>query len=359
MKRPKLLILLSSILIISILLIGYNKIEINKHKNNKLIIEEVMPTLPEKSVVSLTTYFPVIKDTVWTFRGENTNREVKISVDFMKDNVFQLRIKNKEKVQVRVYVQEEGAIYEVATIEDAQIKQDYTNFRQYKQAVLKVPLEKGNSWKLDEDRVSTITDTDIVIETPLGEIKAIEVTTKGNGMIEKSYYGEKIGPIKNVHKDSDGRVVSELAQFENNRPVEQEVQVFIANQKTSVFKYKTQKVVVHTNEEPKHFLTDLLKKSVDEQYVVPIPKDAVIENIYIDEEQDKLYVDMSKEYYEMNYGKDIEELAIQSLVKTVGNYYSAKKVVLTVNGEPYNSENIKFKEGQAISVEVDKIIEMK
>ncbi|MGL6174945.1 MAG: GerMN domain-containing protein [Cellulosilyticaceae bacterium] len=358
MKQSKLLILLSSVLMITILLIGYNKIENNKHKSNKVIIEEAIPILPEKPVVSLTTYFPVIKDTVWTFREESTNSEIKLSIDFMKGNAFQLKIKDKEKVQARVYVQEDGAIYEVAMIEDAQIKQDYTNFRQYKQAILKMPLEKGNSWKLDDERVSTITDTDVMIETPFGAIKAVEVTTKGNGVTEKNYYGEKIGPIKNVYKDNGGRITSELTQFENNKPVEQEVKVFIANQNTAVFKYIIQEVVVHTNEEPKHFLTDLLKKSIGEEYVVPIPKDAVIENIYMDQEQNKLYVDMSKEYYEMNYGSSVEKLAIQSLVKTVGNYYNVKKVVLTVGGEPYKSEDMEFKEGEGITVDTDKIIEL-
>ena len=117
---------------------------------------------------------------------------------------------------------------------------------------------------------------------------------------------------------------------------------------------KDQELSVLTNEEPKHFLTDVLKK-VSDEYILAIPKNAIIENIYVDQDTKKLYLDMSKEYYEMNYTGRQEQMAIQSLVSTVGAYYGVNRVVLTVEGEPYHSENVQYEVGESIPLELNKI----
>ncbi|MEG1000854.1 MAG: GerMN domain-containing protein [Cellulosilyticaceae bacterium] len=353
--KSKLLILLSSMLMITILAIGCsNKV----NKNDTIIVEEVTPILPEKPVIGLETYLPIIKDTVWEYTGNQYDENSTVWIDFIKENVFQIRIESNLTIMAKVYIEEDGAIYEVATIEDARIKQDYTNFRQYKQAVLKLPIEEGQSWIIEEGITRTITEIDMQIETAIGTMKAIEVTTEGDSFIKKDYYGEKTGLVKTVYKDNEGKSTQELSSFETSKPVEQQIRVYLGNGYTSKLMYTDQKIPVRTNEEPKHFLTDVLKKVPSEEYALAIPKSALIESIYLDEETKKLYLDMSKEYYDMNYGSGMESLAVQSLVTTVGAYYDVKQVVLTVAGEPYQTGHIAYKIGESIPIKFEDINEI-
>lgn len=346
--KPKLVILLSSLLLLSILLIIFNKVQ--DRYTDQIVMEEVVPVLPEKSTVNLEAYFPIIKDTIWTFEDESV-----CWIDFINEDVFQIRIKNDEEYLAKVYIQEESAIYEVATIEDATIKQDYTNFRQYKHPILKLPLEKGNTWKVEEGTIAEITQTDMKVEVPSGQVNGIEVTIKSGSSIQKLYYGENIGLVKVINKDNATRKIIELEKYEQNTPLKQQVEVYLGDSYSGKLIRKDQDLSVLTNEEPKHFLTDVLKRVSDEQYILAIPKNAIIENIYVDQDTKKLYLDMSKEYYEMNYTPRQEQMAIESLVSTVGAYYGVNRVVLTVGGEPYRSENIEYKVGESIPLELNKI----
>lgn len=353
--KSKLLMLLSSMLIITILVIGCNN---KSSKNDMIIVEEVTPILPEKPVTGIDTYLPIMKDTVWEYTGDRYDDNEKVWIDFIKENVFQLRIESNSEVVAKVYIQEDEAIYEVATIEDAKIKQDYTNFRQYKHVLLKLPIEEGQSWFIEEGITKTITDIDIQMETDIGSVKAIEITTKGDDFTKKDYYGEKIGLIKTIYKDSTGENFKAISAFETSKPVERQIKVYFGDSNTSRLVYTDQNISIRTNEEPKHFLTDVLKKVPNDKYVLAIPKSARIESIYLDEDTKKLYLDMSKEYYDMNYGSGAEYLAIQSLVTTVGAYYDAKQVVLTVAGEPYQTDQVAYRVGESIPIKFDNINEI-
>ena len=58
---------------------------------------------------------------------------------------------------------------------------------------------------------------------------------------------------------------------------------------------------------------------------------------------------------EMNAGASFENLILQSLTNTLGNYYGVQEVYLTIDGGPYESGHIKIEEGEPLLVDYDNV----
>ncbi|MEG0528550.1 MAG: hypothetical protein RR531_13640, partial [Longicatena sp.] len=72
-----------------------------------------------------------------------------------------------------------------------------------------------------------------------------------------------------------------IKQIEDNKAQEEYVSVYLVNKESNKLAEIPQKVAVMTNEEPKHFLTDLLKKVPNENYYSSISGEAIINNIFL------------------------------------------------------------------------------
>lgn len=332
--RFKKQIIIVGMIVFAFIILGWAMIM--KKPTKDIVIEEDVADLPQKPSVSLDTYMPIVKDMVWTYEDSNMRYKPIISwVDFIKSNVVQIRFKQDGQVTAKVFVEEEEAIYEVATVKDATIKQDYTTLRQYNKIVMKLPLEVGSSWVLADGAIRTITGVDKEYDTPLGKQKGIEVTTNHTDYSQVETFVEKIGlySINYESKEKAGKIT--LSKTENNKPQEEDVTLYLFNKATKEMEKIDEKVAVMTNEEPKHFLTDLLKKAPNENYLTTISNGAIINNIFLDEEESSLYVEMSADFIEQTYDKVNQQHTIMSLVNTLGHYYNATYVVITVEGEAY------------------------
>lgn len=87
-----------------------------------------------------------------------------------------------------------------------------------------------------------------------------------------------------------------------------------------------------------------------------ISNDAYIQSISIDLENRWVYVDLSEEYPNMNYGSYSEYLSFKSLAYTIGHYYEAKKVFLMIDHKPYESGHYYFKEGLSLEINIEEQI---
>lgn len=307
----------------------YNKPQYNK---KDIDVEVRKLDLPMQSEHLLETYFPVFKDTVWYYKGDIYLQDTRLWVDFIRDKAFQMHFKDGQTEWIKIYIEEEDAIYEVATIEDVIHKQDYTNVRQYKNVVLKLPIEKGATWVQSDGVAKTIANTNVKIKTPLGHFNAIEVVTKGPDFTMTEYYSEKLGCIKKVYSDGKKEECKELINYESNKAVKHNITLYLGNKETGKLEAVQQEITIRTNEEPKHFLTDLLSKSIEENYIIPLLTGTMIEAIYIDKDENRLIVDMNAAYGFIDYETGTEKLAVMSLVNTIGYYYGVGEVVLTVEG---------------------------
>lgn len=301
-----------------------------------IVIEEDIADLPQKPRVSLDTYMPIVKDTMWVYEDSTVPYEpITVWIDFVKNNVIQIRFKQGSEMTTKVFVEEEEAIYEVATVENTTIKQDYTTLRQYNNIVMKLPVEVGNSWVLTDGAIRTITATNKTYKTELGEQKGIEITTTHDAYTLVETFVEKIGLFLVEYESTNSKGTLSFGTLKNNKPQEEQVELYLINKETGEFETVYEQVVVMTNEEPKHFLTDLLRKAPNEKYLVDISNGAIINTLFLDEEEQCLYVEMSEEFIDPDYSIEEGEKVITSLVNTLGHYYNAEYVVMTVEGEAY------------------------
>lgn len=75
-------------------------------------------------------------------------------------------------------------------------------------------------------------------------------------------------------------------------------------------------------------------------------------------EDGRVYVDFSRDLVEeMNAGSGTEMLILQAIVNTIGEYYGVEEVVLTVEGNPYESGHILMEEDQAFEVDHSQVNE--
>lgn len=299
-----------------------------------ILLEEEIADLPQKSSISLDTYFPIVKDNIWYYENKKNDSTLTSWVEFIDNDVMQVRFSDGEKSFVKVYIAEEEAIYEVAKVEDVSIKQNYTTLRQYKNIILKLPLTVGNSWVLSDGAVRTVTKIGEDYETPIGMEKGIEITTLHDDYKVKEVYAEKVGLVQ-LDYTSDKMVHNfNLTKFENNTAREEKVTLYIAKKKSGILSKIEQNVSVMTNEEPRHFLTDLLNKVIGTEYITTISNGAIIDKIFLDDE-DCLYIEMSQDFMDPIYNTEEQNGVIMSLAQTLGHYYNAKYVKITIEGELY------------------------
>ena len=318
----------------AVLIIGLGVNYVKKQEPKDILVEEEIADLPQKPSVSLDAYVPVIKDTIWTYESKEKYKSLSNWVEFINDDVMQIKIASGDKSYTKVYVEEEDAIYEVASIEDEAIKENHTTLRQYKNTILKLPLIVGNSWVLSDGAIRTITQVDKNYDTPLGKQKGIEITTLHDDYKVIEVYAEKVGLIYVKYETDNSVEEFELDKIENNTAQEEKLALYIAKKDTGALERVEEKVAIMTNEEPKHFLTDMLKKVVGSEFITTLSNSVTIEKIFKDDEN-CLYVELSGEFIDVNYNAREQKGVLMSLVQTLGRYYNADYVVLNIEGEAY------------------------
>ena len=82
----------------------------------------------------------------------------------------------------------------------------------------------------------------------------------------------------------------------------------------------------------------------------------MINSLYLGDDQ-IVYVDFSDEFVtEMNAGSGYEQLILQGITNTLGNYYGVNKVYITLEGKPYESGHVLMKKGETFEVDMDQVV---
>ena len=77
-----------------------------------------------------------------------------------------------------------------------------------------------------------------------------------------------------------------------------------------------------------------------------------IKSLYLNKDN-VVYLDFTKELVsEMNAGASYENMILQSITNTFGNYYGVEKVYITVEGSPYASGHYLMKKGEFFTVDL-------
>jgi predicted DNA binding CopG/RHH family protein len=335
--------LLSIMLISALLLAACNKGNVDGEPNN----------IP--NTLKIEDFFPLTENAKYTYNGEgNEFASYTVYIDYVTDNRIQTRTNNGASEIVRVLEINNGQLTELFSRAETYFRENFTD-DEYTggKVLLKEPLKEGNSWSLDENSTTTITGISKEVVTPQGNFETIEVTTENSQGTTIEYYAKDKGLVKSITKGEGYEVSSTLADIENNVPLVQTVTLFYPDIDGINLNTVDVQVSFNTNDEPKDVIEQMVK---DLSFYEMLSKNTKINELYFNEKENSVHVDLSKEFVtEMNAGAAFEGLILQSVANTLGTYYGVQNIFLTIDGGPYESGHILLEEGEPLTADYSNI----
>jgi hypothetical protein len=336
---------------------------------------EVVST-PAPTEASVTDYFAYTKDTHMKFKGTgNEYASFDTYVEYIKDNIVQIRNSNGGTDTVEVYQVKDGAIRKVFRQGETYYNYDYTSSLNMDEILLKEPIKVGTSWTVSNGANRSITAVDKRIKTPSGEYDALEITTKFADSTIKDYCVKNIGYVKSefisnadidndTNNDNDTNiyaVTSELELVEKGVPIRQTIRFYYPEFSKDRVVYIDRAVDIRTNEDMKLLFQNELKKIPENSGLSKVlsPNTSILSCV-VDDKNETVTVDFSSELLkEMNAGSSFETMLLKSITNTFGNYYQKNKVIIKVEGKLYESGHFLLKEGESYTVKIDDVQEYK
>lgn len=360
MKR----LLVSILMIMMLLLSGCNKVAASKDDQPEQMTPTPEPvvTLPtgeppveEEKPLTVDDYYPLEPDTEYIYEGEgNEYASYRRTVDFIDQERkrIQTRTENGGTVTVRVLELKDGTLSVVYLANESYYRENFLDGDSPEAAdiLLKEPFSKGTTWTLSDGSSRTITAEAVPVTTPYGNFEALEVTTENSDSTTLDYYAAGVGLVKTVFRSEGMEVSSTLSEVKKDTPYRQPITLYFPDSDEKIYSVQAE-LSMGTGVELKSALQETLKKPVPKDTYIPLMSaNTTMNDIYMDENQ-TVHVDFSKEFVtEMNLGSGYEMLLLQSVTDTLGRFYGASKVIITLEGEPYASGHVVMSEGEAFDV---------
>ncbi|MEI8199967.1 MAG: GerMN domain-containing protein [Eubacteriales bacterium] len=312
----------------------------------------------------LPDYFPLTPDVYCSYSGTG-NEFVSMTtyVEYAGPDTIQLVYDNGATESHILYAVRDGQVQALRTEFELYVREDLSLPApdKYGEILLKEPLEVGTSWDV-LDGVRTITGMHVNVTTPSGTYDALEVTTKGNdNSTAKQYYAPGIGFVKLVVSGNDYEVTQEL-ETRTLDAVRTENRTFYYPRMTQTdieIVYETIPVQMKTNDSFTDMLTVYLQTAPASDLHAVMSKNSVINSMRLDPGSRVVTVDLSANFVsEMNAGSGMEGAILQCLANTVGSAYGAQEIIVTLDGQLYESGHIALKEGETLKVDYDNSVEL-
>ncbi len=283
-------------------------------------------------------------------------------VDFIQDNRIQLRMNNGGTEIVRVIERKDGELREIFSEPEIYYVENFlTKKPKESRVLLKEPIAVGTSWINSEVETNTITSVDAKVETPLGVFDAVEVSrvSENDGVTYTTtdYYAIDMGLIKTVNSGGGYTFEAVLKIDEKNTSQKKVMNFYYPNiDDDRLFLYRKE-ITFKTNDIPRNLFLKAYKELPKEGGPV-LTTNTQVNYLYLNDDG-MVYIDLSKNFIdEMNAGAGYEVLILQSLVNTFGDYYGANRVMMTIEGDPYESGHILLDEFEPLSVNYKSIVNM-
>lgn len=356
MKR---LIKLFGVIFLLLLLIGCSGENINDEKSEAPMPEEnnseekEQEQAEEEAVLpEIEDYFPLKENVRYFYEGEgNEYAEYEEYIDFVEDSRIQVRVNNGGTETVKVLEVKDGQLIELLTRGETYFRENLLDrVESGGEVLLKEPLVEGTEWELADGSRRYISDTEANISTPYGEYTGIEVYTENENGIRIEYYVKDLGMVKSIFKSEGMEVTSALKEIQENVNWSQTLIVYYPNIDDDKLYYAEKELSFSTNDITKTKIEEAIREVGKEKLASMISDNVKIKSLYLNEDN-IVYVDFTEEFItEMNAGSGYESMILQSIVNTLGSYYGAEEVYLTVEGNPYASGHIEMLEGETFRV---------
>lgn len=312
----------------------------------------------------LQDYFPLTPDVYCSYSGTG-NEFVSMTtyVEYAGPDMIQLVYDNGATESHILYAVRDGQVQALHTEFELYVREDLSLMAPdtYGEILLKEPLEVGTSWDI-LDGVRTITSMHVIVTTPSGIYDALEVTTKGNdNSTAKQYYAPGTGFVKLMVSGTDYEVTQEL-ETRTLDAVRTQNRTFYYPRMTQTdieIVYETIPVQMKTNDNFIDILTGYLQTAPAADLHPVISENTMINSMRLDPVSRIATIDLSSNFIsEMNAGAGMEGAILQSLANTVGSAYGVQEVIVTIDGQLYESGHIALKAGETLKVDYDNLVEL-
>ena len=145
-------------------------------------------------------------------------------------------------------------------------------------------------------------------------------------------------------------LIQEDAELKNN------INLYYPNIEDENYYYKTVELNVLKKGEVLPTIVKLYKENTLSGTEVVLSENADIKSAKL-EKNKVLNVDFNKAFLEdMNAGSSYEEMILHSIANTLGEYYGAEKVAMSIDGKNYESGHILLESGEYIIPDYSKIV---
>ena len=327
--------------------------------NNSTAAQPVSSTQSEMTA-SVSDYFPFTANSHMAYKGTgNEYASYETYVDYIRGDRMQIRKNNGGTETVLVYAVKDGKLVCTFNRAETYYKYDFTSMPDGDDVLLKEPLSVGTSWTSKDGSSRSITSVDSQIETPAGKYTAVEVTTRRKDSTDKDYYAKGVGLVKTIFNSGDASmtVTSELEKIERDVPDVQGMNFYYPQFEKDRIVYMERNVEIKTNEDMKFKFQKELKIIPDAGGLSKtLTKNTKVLGIKVDEGKATVTVDLSSDFIkEMNAGTSFEGMLLDSIASTFGDYYQKSKVIITIDGRPYESGHILMKQDEAFNAKTEGI----
>jgi hypothetical protein len=311
------------------------------------------------SSLNISDYFPMLPDMHMKYKGSgNEYAPYETYVDFLNENMIQIRNINGGTTTVNVYEIKKDSLVRTFSQGETYYKYNYMDLSNNNEIIIMNPLKVGTAWNLNDGTTRRITGINIDITTPSGSYKTLEITSKYSDSTVKNYYAKNIGLVKTefTTSDEDTLITSELEIVEET-PFSQVIRIYYPDFMNDGFVYINRVITINSNKE-------ISKQFENEFKIIPensgltkvLSPDVNVLGIKLDDEMGTVTINFSNQLIPgMNAGSSLESMIIKSIANTIGYYYQRDKVIITIEGLPYESGHFLMIEGEHFDTDFEGI----
>ncbi len=324
--------------------------------------EEIEESAGEENVITLEDYYPLEADTEYVYEGEgNEYASYRRFIDYIdtKNKKIQTRTNNGGTETVRVIQIKDGAISVIYLVNESYSRVNFMTQEatDNTEILLMEPLKKGTTWQLKDGRTRYISAEKVPVNTPYGSFETLEVTTESEDSTTKDYYAAGVGLVKSLFQSEGLEISSTLSTVNKDAVLTQPFTLYYPDADEKIYPDQTE-LTMKTGTEVLSVLQEAMKTEPLKASYLPLMSRNTRINSLTMEENNVLHVDFSPEFVtEMNAGAGYELLILQSVTNTLGNYYGTSKVLITLEGKPYESGHILMNEGELLEVNMENVVE--
>ncbi|MDD2534103.1 MAG: GerMN domain-containing protein [Eubacteriales bacterium] len=309
---------------------------------------------------TLAEYFPLLPDVFYDYGGSG-NEYVPMTVwtEYISADTIQFSQNNGGTEVHRLYQIKDGQVLLIRSLAEIYVSEDLRDLpsEMYPEVILQEPLEVGTTWAVDGQQRS-ISATDVRITTPAGTFFTIEVTTEDEDTTTRQYYAPGIGLVKMT---VTGDYEIEQWLISRREPLFRTVPLTLyygrLTQTDSEILTTTIDAEYRTNLGLKEQLTRYFREPALPNMPALMSQHTIINAIQYDPASGIAVIDFSSEFVtEMNAGSSFESVIIRCIVNTVGIAYGTEKVIINIEGRPYESGHIALGPGEYFGVDTTDVI---